>query len=437
MDREARSVAIDADPTSGMLREPIVKILSVMRSMEFQSYHPVLNLRWIKRNTGQDPHSFDSVFSFFLPEFEPYGRVGDAKMFAPEATLLDMPKIIGIMNGLQSLVKYGLSRCSGGFGSQPSCREQEYRASELGVLQYARRDPDSEFSKETFEGPSLMGGLDNEWVGRTFKSWTPFARVVEDPLSTSNHVLRPEKSNRARIFSPRATTSASTVIKFKYYGTKKNAGGCIGYVDTAVDEEKLNSETWVYCDANSGSADNVMRPNENSYISCQFEIPNNVKEFRVVVGDTTSSGEAYFDNIHVSTGSGTTCFSVTIDELIGSGEVGFSTRLVDDLATLLTAGRLNLEHRRLVVDAYDKAGSANDGLKVAQQIILSCAEFHTTNMVQSTGTEREKMTFPEPSGKPYKAIVYLMFKGGCDSFNMLVPYSCSSGKDMYQVSLVL
>ena len=57
-----------------------------------------------------------SVFSFFLPEFKTYGRVGDAELVAPEGTLLDMPKIVALMNGLFSLVKYGLSNCYGGFG---------------------------------------------------------------------------------------------------------------------------------------------------------------------------------------------------------------------------------------------------------------------------------------------------------------------------------
>lgn len=42
------------------------------------------------------------------------------------------------------------------------------------------------------------------------------------------------------------------------------------------------------------------------------------------------------------------------------------------------------------------------------------------------------MAFPTSTGKPYRAIVYIMLSGGSDSFNMLAPYSCSKGKDLYQ-----
>jgi len=37
LDREARSPVLDADPTHGKLREPLLKVIHVLRSMEFQS----------------------------------------------------------------------------------------------------------------------------------------------------------------------------------------------------------------------------------------------------------------------------------------------------------------------------------------------------------------------------------------------------------------
>lgn len=37
LDREARSETLDADATHGLLREPIIKILHLMRSMEYTS----------------------------------------------------------------------------------------------------------------------------------------------------------------------------------------------------------------------------------------------------------------------------------------------------------------------------------------------------------------------------------------------------------------
>jgi uncharacterized protein (DUF1800 family) len=87
LDREARSIILDQDPSHGSLREPILKLMSVMRSMKFRSKHPVTYLRQVKRNIGQNPHAFDTVFSFFLPEYKPYGRVGDASLVSPEGEL--------------------------------------------------------------------------------------------------------------------------------------------------------------------------------------------------------------------------------------------------------------------------------------------------------------------------------------------------------------
>jgi len=35
LDREARSISVDADPSSGFIREPLLRLTSLLRSMEF------------------------------------------------------------------------------------------------------------------------------------------------------------------------------------------------------------------------------------------------------------------------------------------------------------------------------------------------------------------------------------------------------------------
>ena len=112
--------------------------------------------------------------------------------------------------------------------------------------------------------------------------------------------------------------------------------------------------------------------------------------------------------------------------------------VVSELSTLLTSGRLGAENKQLIKEAYiaklndtaavDPAGSA---LRFAQQLMLTSPEYHTTNIVHKTGSLREQPEPPRASGTPYKAIVYVMFGGGCDSFNMLVPHTCTGEKDMY------
>jgi len=71
LDSAARSVLLDKDTSSGTLREPVVKVVAAMRSMEFVSKYPVTVIHDLYDNIGQMAHEFTTVFSFFLPEFAP------------------------------------------------------------------------------------------------------------------------------------------------------------------------------------------------------------------------------------------------------------------------------------------------------------------------------------------------------------------------------
>ena len=72
LDREATTVALDADPTYGAIREPLVKVVSMMRSLEFERTDIARNAYAVFRNgmsdyLGQMPYEQQSVFSFFSP----------------------------------------------------------------------------------------------------------------------------------------------------------------------------------------------------------------------------------------------------------------------------------------------------------------------------------------------------------------------------------
>eukprot|EP00554_Chaetoceros_debilis_P007442 CAMPEP_0194077066 /NCGR_PEP_ID=MMETSP0149-20130528/3732_1 /TAXON_ID=122233 /ORGANISM="Chaetoceros debilis, Strain MM31A-1" /LENGTH=4275 /DNA_ID=CAMNT_0038757959 /DNA_START=113 /DNA_END=12940 /DNA_ORIENTATION=+ len=426
LDREPRSVVLDADPSSGTIREPLLKVVAVLRSMNFQTDYPVIRLSQMKDTIGQMVHDFESVFSFFLPEFVPYGSVGDATLVSPEATLLDMPRVVGMLNGLTSLAKFGLSSCEGGFGHD--CSERAYRPSPYGVLEFKRTPSDAEFSFETFGGPSLTGGFDNTWSGKDF--YTYEGSVTTDPHDTSNYVYRPVHHSSghrsARMYSQPITRSDNVVVKFRYLGTNgSQSGGCIGFSEADL----LSTDSFMFCDGSS-SGQNQMT-SDNTWISCQFEVPPEFDRYRIALANRRYIEDAYFDDIQLGAGSGSFCHSaetpVTIEDKIPPGEVGHSETVVDELATLLTAGRLSERNRKIISAAYDRSGgSANDGLRIAQELIFTSSEFHTTNFAVPNDNEREVLAFPSPTGKPYKAVVYVMFSGGCDSYNLLMPYSCPS-----------
>jgi len=273
LDPEARSVNLDADPFKGNLREPMLRMTALMRGMELKQTEgqPLVRLVDLDTKIGQQAHSFPTVFSFMLPEYAPGGRPGVANLMGPETMIMDMPKVVSLLNGMYSLVKYGLSRCYGGFGTDhSSCNE-------------------GDFSRSTAH------------------------------LSFSRPYVAPEAAHHSL-------------------------------------------------------------------------------------------------------------------ELLAQAE-----SVVSELATLLTSGRLGSENKELIKEAYisklndtsidDPSGSA---LRIAQQLVLITPEFHTTNVVSKTGTVRAQPDPLEASGIPYKAIVYVMFGGGCDSFNMLVPHTCTGEKDMWQ-----
>ena len=115
LDREARSDDIEADPSHGKLREPLIKVLGLMRSMEYVSFDKhEISMQMLQ--TGQHPYKMPSVFNFYQPDFQPTGVVAENGLYSPEAQLLDPPKILGFLNGIMGLIDYGLDQCSSRMG---------------------------------------------------------------------------------------------------------------------------------------------------------------------------------------------------------------------------------------------------------------------------------------------------------------------------------
>ena len=85
----------------------------------------------LQDSIGQALFQSPTVFNFYLPEYQPAGVVADAGLYAPETQIMSGPMLIGYLNGLYSLVTYGLSSCETGFGTglymdpDVSCGEME------------------------------------------------------------------------------------------------------------------------------------------------------------------------------------------------------------------------------------------------------------------------------------------------------------------------
>ena len=89
--------------------------------------------------------------------------------------------------------------------------------------------------------------------------------------------------------------------------------------------------------------------------------------------------------------------------------------VVDELALLLTAGRLSPGSRRIVREAYDVefiAANAASALRLAQKLVISTPEYHSTNTVKRKEQLRPDPEIPVPSQNEYKAIIILNLNGG-------------------------
>lgn len=117
-DPEGKTVALDADPSSGALKEPVMKYMSLFRSLELQQNSTLSELRLygLQTGLGQAVHETPSVFSFFLPEYKAPGNLKDSDLRSPEAMAINAPTVVGFMNGAYSLFDIGLQNCWGGFG---------------------------------------------------------------------------------------------------------------------------------------------------------------------------------------------------------------------------------------------------------------------------------------------------------------------------------
>ena len=111
--------------------------------------------------------------------------------------------------------------------------------------------------------------------------------------------------------------------------------------------------------------------------------------------------------------------------------------VVNELATLLTSGRLSVANRNIIKSQYSgvEKRDNNATLRIAEQLVMASPEFHTTGKPSIGGTVPTNLTSPRTkSCKKHKAVVHLLLQGGCDSFNLLVPHSeCLQNGKIWQL----
>ncbi len=97
---EARECSYMMEDENGKLREPILRYTQFAKAInEFTPEGLYWNTgNYILSATGQHPLHSPSVFSFYLPDFQPIGGIADADLVAPEFQIHNTKTSIGFIN---------------------------------------------------------------------------------------------------------------------------------------------------------------------------------------------------------------------------------------------------------------------------------------------------------------------------------------------------
>lgn len=108
LDREARSAAAAATPAYGHMREPMIRLVTVLRAFNGRAasgrYRAVTNL---DGTMGQAPFRSPTVFNFFMPDYARPGAIADANLKSPEFQIATETTVITAANTIRDLVYRG------------------------------------------------------------------------------------------------------------------------------------------------------------------------------------------------------------------------------------------------------------------------------------------------------------------------------------------
>jgi uncharacterized protein (DUF1800 family)/uncharacterized protein (DUF1501 family) len=201
LDHEARSTTLDADPLAGKLREPLLKVVGFMRAMKYESKDArEVNLYDIDTKIGQNVFASPTVFNFFLPEFVPPGPVYEAKLVSPEAQLSTTPYLIGFLNGMESLIRLGLTTCDRGFGD---FNARPRRKCNSALYKYKTNDGTIKYTPSEFALQKGVAGIIDEvdlllTTGRLNKNdKLALIKTYQDTYASSNGANSGEKIDAA------------------------------------------------------------------------------------------------------------------------------------------------------------------------------------------------------------------------------------------------
>jgi uncharacterized protein (DUF1800 family) len=113
LDYEARSAEVALRQDFGHLREPLVRLLGLLRTLRAGSPAGRYRFTALDRSAlglGQSPFRAATVFNFFTPDYALPGEIAAAGLVSPEFEIATETTVVGVANFLGAVLQPGFAR---------------------------------------------------------------------------------------------------------------------------------------------------------------------------------------------------------------------------------------------------------------------------------------------------------------------------------------
>ena len=420
LDREARSLVLTADPTHGHIREPMVKLLHLMRAMEYLPNGKPLGVELITnlvKRIGQAPYRAPSVFNFYQPEYVPFGPMQHIGLVAPEAQLGVLPYLLGFYDGVSSMLFDGLSSCEGGF-FQTSCNtavhpypsawaNKDYAQSNAGYLAWTPSDASTSASVVAeLDVLFTAGRLDEHAKAVITDEFEHAVARSSCPNDRSAELCGRLTSGQELAAGDSLTNSLGETLCFTYDGVARHIGANGKELFSTAVYTRGRGVRFTYDDVSSETGLTYVRHEGTGFYwrSSNWNMGNQRAFHSFLSGPCKVHDEAAYERFALYSGR-TDGFDQT--------EI---TCLAADTCAMpapATPSATYVAERARTDAAY--------AVRMAANLLSASAAFSTDTDPLTRATLSPPYVPRQTQHRPYKALVVLFLRGGADTFNLLVP----------------
>ncbi len=428
LDREARSLVLHSDPTHGHMREPLEKLLHLMRALEARpnANRAIEFEQNLVQAIGQGVYRAPSVFNFYQPEFAP-STVAQIGLVAPEAQLGALPFVIGLIDGANAMILDGFSSCEGGLFSAlchgtlvpypAEWNSAGFAVSSDGFLTWSPADATSAAAVVDELDLLLTGGrLDNHARAIMFEEYEWVRSRSMCPNDRSAELCGRLTPGQTLAAGDRLINADGEELCFSYDGVARHifANGTEAF-STAPFSRERGSE-FEYRDAGFTRIRQIEGTSYTSlWKSDDFFVGSNRAFHSFLSGTCELHDQRTYEMM------------IRYRYNTGGSAPSMITCSATNTCVLPPPPPPSAEY--VAVRARTDAAYA---ARIIQTLFVSSAAFAVTNEPRTSATLAPSPPIIASFGRPYKALVLFFMRGGADTFNLIVPTSGCDDRQLQQ-----